>query len=194
MREVPRYAHMVDGFFNEIDSYQAISDHELHFYLNEFSKFQQNTQSGQTLGATVRSNVAAAPAARGEVSSCQVLMQLYEYYEKFEQPINALLGQQQCSVLLPVHHRLVQIRELLNNQNSSGMGTMRFDGGQAQYNTLNPNPYQQPVNCYATSSEINSFQGNSSAFCNTINNQNFLFSSNINNNNSSNNNNNASNS
>jgi hypothetical protein len=43
------------------------------------------------------------------------------------------------------------------------MGTMRFDGGQAQYNTLNPNLYQQPVNCNATSSEINSFQVNDSA-------------------------------
>jgi hypothetical protein len=31
MREVSRYAHMVDEFFNETDSYQAISD---HFYLN----------------------------------------------------------------------------------------------------------------------------------------------------------------
>jgi hypothetical protein len=61
----------------------------------------------------VRSNVAAASAARGEMSSCEVLMQLYEYYDMFEQPIIALLGQLQCSVLLPVHHRFFQIGELL---------------------------------------------------------------------------------
>jgi len=178
MREIPKYAQMVDEFFNEMDSYQAISDHELHFYLNEFCKFQSQSQNVQTIGGTIRSNLPSPVSSTSEVNTIQVLMQLYEYYEKFEQPINALLGQQQCSVLLPVHHKLVQIKDLLTNQVNS-VATMRFDGGQTnQYNTLNPNPYQQPINCYATSSEINSFQIHnpaSNSLGTSINNQNFIF-------------------
>ena len=158
MRDAPKYSEMIENFFGEMSSYQTISDHELHFYLNEFTKFQQHTQPSQQLGGTI---INTQPiSSRTDTNPIQTLLQLYEVYEKFEQPINALLGQQQCSVLLPVHHRLVQIKELLSNQVQSTMGMVtmnRSNNGQQQYNQQTLNPYQQPVNCYATSSELTNF-------------------------------------
>lgn len=182
IRDIPRYKQMTDRFFNEIGSYQTISDHELHFYLNEFSKCQQQVQQNQPLGQTISNNTTRRST---EISSLQVFTQLYEYYERLEQPVNALLGQQQCSVLLPVHHRLVQIKELLVS-NGQAM-PMTLNRMQYSQNTLNP--YQQPVNCYATasatvaSSDFNHFsQSNSNQNTSfTINNQNFLFNNNNNN-------------
>lgn len=178
MRDKSKYSQMIDNFFNEMSSYQSISDHELHFYLNEFGKFQQHTQSTQGLGATIGGNNAPSTLAptRAEVTPIQILLQLYQYYEKFEQPINALLGQQQCSVLLPLHHRLVQIKELLNNQISATtlnrinlVNPQQFNGNTLPYSANTLNPYQQPVNCYATSNDITNFQhgqSNTSTFMN----------------------------
>lgn len=162
MRDAPKYTEMIDNFFDEMSSYQSISDHELHFYLNEFTKFQQHTQPSQQLGATMINGAQPISNAQ-DINPIQTLLQLYEVYEKFEQPINALLGQQQCSVLLPVHHRLVQIKELLTNQVQSTMGmvTMNRSNNQQQpYSQQTLNPYQQPVNFYATSSELTNFMFN----------------------------------
>jgi hypothetical protein len=47
-------------------------------------------------------------------------MSLYEYYEKFEAQINTTLGQQQCSILLPLHHKLVQIKDLMMSNQLGG--------------------------------------------------------------------------
>ena len=165
MREVPRYRQMIERFFGELQSYQPISDHELHFYLNEFAKFQQHSQQTQQLGATIVPQQHAA--AHTEVNAVQVLLQLYEYYEKYEQPINASLGQQQCSILLPVHHRLVQIKELLmntaSNSNCAAQGATLNRGTPYSNQHLNINQIhqsyqqtlnQQSVNCYATTSDL----------------------------------------
>lgn len=179
MRDVPRYRQMTDRFFNEISSYQAISDHELHFYLNEFSKCQQQSQNSQPFGATISN----CTPSRSEVNMLQVFTQLYEYYERLEHPVNALLGQQQCSVLLPVHHRLVQIKELLSSGQNVSM-TLNRNPMTLQYSQNTLNPYQQPVNCYATASatigradfdHFNQSNSNQNASFN-INNQNFVFS------------------
>jgi hypothetical protein len=177
IRDMPRYKQMTDRFFNEISSYQAISDHELHFYLNEFSKCQQQVQHSEPLGQTVTNSTPSRCSA--DVSSLQVLTQLYEYYERLEQPVNALLGQQQCSVLLPVHHRLVQIKELLASSGAAHTMPMTLNRIQFSQNTLNP--YQQPVNCYATAPATVTGNDLSNSNQNTsfiINNQNFLFSNN----------------
>ena len=91
--DIRRYKSLIDHFYNEIESYPHISDHELHYYLNEFSKCQTN-----------------------DSNSIDILLNLYEYYEKYEKGINEMLGQQQCSVLLPLHHKLVQIKDLMISQ------------------------------------------------------------------------------
>ena len=36
--DINKYKSQINNFYNEIESYPHISDHELHFYLNEFSK------------------------------------------------------------------------------------------------------------------------------------------------------------
>jgi hypothetical protein len=35
-----------------------------------------------------------------------------------------MLGQQQCSILLPLHHKLVQIKDLMMNQHETEMQTV----------------------------------------------------------------------
>lgn len=170
IREVPRYKQMIDHFYTEIKSYQATSDHELHFYLNEFSKCKQQEQHTQLLGATINNQM--GQSNHSDVNSVQVLLQLYEYYERYEQQINTALGQQQCSILLPVHHRLVQIKELMMsnphssvcnpatlNRTTPYLNQSTFNQQQQQYTNqyqqINPNAqYQQPINCYATTSDI----------------------------------------
>jgi len=176
---------MIEKFYTEIQSYQPISDHELHFYLNEFSKCQNQQQIAQPIGATINQNNQAqvnggACHLNSDLSSIQILLQLYEYYEKYEQQINASLGKQQCSILLPVHHRLVQIKEhmmsqasqlIFNNTTSSATLNrttaaapyLQFQPVNTNYNQQTLNPYQQPMNFYATTTElqINQQQQNS---------------------------------
>ena len=69
-------------------------------YLNEFSKCQTN-----------------------DSNSIDILLNLYEYYEKYEKGINEMLGQQQCSILLPLHHKLVQIKDLMTQQQNDSNRT-----------------------------------------------------------------------
>ena len=163
-RELPRYQEMLNAFFAEMQTYQPISDHELHYYLNEFAKCHQQQQQHQQIGATLNHAVSAAAPPCGDVNGMQVLLQLYEYYEKYERQVNTLLGQQQCSILLPVHHRLVQIKDLMmsqscsNNNATTSHPTMNravnlsqlqhqnvgsFNSSQPIYSPYNQ--YQQPV-------------------------------------------------
>jgi hypothetical protein len=138
LNDIPKYKQTVDTFFSELkaNSQPAISDHELYFYLNEFSKLNHDF-NGQTLDATINNQlglningqcqqtrtISGLSGAEIEMSAVQNLTKLYEVYEKFETGINSDLGQQQCSILLPVHHRLVQIKELMssNGNNQSNM-------------------------------------------------------------------------
>jgi hypothetical protein len=182
MQEVPRYKQMMDNFFTEMNTYQPISDHELHFYLNEFAKCQHQQFAMQHMGNLV--NQSTQSTASNDINALKVLLQLYEYYEKYEKQINALMGQQQCSILLPVHHRLVQIKDLMMNGNNGSMGTNgnvlqhqqsfmvnnpaaliaaatlnRQYLHQQQYNPYqqlnnSSGQYQQPVNCYATAGDL----------------------------------------
>jgi len=160
---------MIEKFYTEMQSYQPISDHELHFYLNEFAKCQQLQQPSQPIGATINQSQSQANSAghlNSDLGSIQILLQLYEYYEKYEQQINASLGKQQCSILLPVHHRLVQIKEHMMSQasqmifnNTTSSATLNRTAPYLQfqpvsYNQQTLNPYQQPMNFYATSSEL----------------------------------------
>lgn len=165
IREVPRYKEMIDKFYNEIKSYQTTSDHELHFYLNEFSKCKlQDQNATQILGATINNQM--GQCNHHDVNQVQVLLQMYEYYEKYEQQINTALGQQQCSILLPVHHRLVQIKDLMMSNNAATTnssvcnpttlnrtGTPYFNNQYQQIGSAG-NQYQQPINCYAATSDI----------------------------------------
>jgi hypothetical protein len=182
IREVPRYREMIETFYKEMQTYTPITDHELHYYLNEFSKCQQQQQATQQLGSTLNNSggASATGAVLNEINSIQVLLQLYEYYEKYEKQINALLGQQQCSILLPVHHRLVQIKDLMMSQTCSQsfanqqqtmnrinhlhhtLPTHQQQQQQQQQqhlcnsNQFNPyNQYQQPINCYAATVDLN---------------------------------------
>jgi hypothetical protein len=156
-------------------SFQPISDHELHFYLNEFSKCQQQQQvTTQQLGFTVNNNSNNNNNNQNglnDVNSIQVLLQLYEYYEKYEKQINVSLGQQQCSILLPVHHRLVQIKDLMMsqscNQTFANQHTINRthlhhtlqqhqQQQQQQGQMFNPyNQYQQPIlnKCFPASND-----------------------------------------
>ena len=183
LHEVPRYKEMIDNFYKEMSSYQPISDHELHFYLNEFSKCLHQQFNQQQIGSLINTpTTSSSTTAINDINSLKVLLQLYEYYEKYEQQINASLGQQQCSILLPVHHRLVQIKDLmmmnnnhhLNHQQSSFMlannpaaivaaATLNrqfiHQQQQFQYNPYqqlnnSTSQYQQPVNCYATTNDL----------------------------------------
>jgi hypothetical protein len=176
IKEVPRYKQMIDKFYNEMQSYQPISDHELHFYLNEFAKCQQQQHMSQPIGATINHQTTPNTHVNSELSSIQTLLQLYEYYEKYEQQINASLGKQQCSILLPVHHRLVQIKDLMmtqagqiifnnNNNNTTssttiGRGTPFQIQQQINYNQHTLNPYQQPMNYYAATNDLQINQNN----------------------------------
>jgi plexin A len=175
IREVPRYKEMIESFFKEMKSFQPISDHELHFYLNEFSKCQQQQQvTTQQLGFTVNNNSNNNNNNQNglnDVNSIQVLLQLYEYYEKYEKQINVSLGQQQCSILLPVHHRLVQIKDLMMsqscNQTFANQHTINRthlhhtlqqhqQQQQQQGQMFNPyNQYQQPIlnKCFPASND-----------------------------------------
>lgn len=125
LNDIPKYKNMIDSFYAELkaNSQQPISDHELYFYLNEFSKMN-NSQDIMQQGLDVCLNM--QPGLNGNTNcqqtrtldECstpiQALTRLYEVYEKHESGINMDLGQQQCSILLPVHHRLVQIKELMS--------------------------------------------------------------------------------
>lgn len=94
IREVPRYKLMIEQFTSELRHAPPVSDHELHFYMNEFGKLHPGL---------------------GDHAQLQVLLKCYALYERCETQCNQALGQQQCSILLPVHHRLVQIKELMAN-------------------------------------------------------------------------------
>ncbi len=179
IREVPRYKEMIENFYKEMQTYTPITDHELHYYLNEFSKCQQQQQATQHLGATLNNSgsTSVTGAALNEINSIQVLLQLYEYYEKYEKQINTLLGQQQCSILLPVHHRLVQIKDLMMSQTCNqsfanhqqtinrinlqhtlqphqNQNQQQHACASNQYNPYN-HQYQQPINCYAAAADLN---------------------------------------
>ena len=146
LNDIPKYRQMVSAFFAELkaNSHSAVSDHELYFYLNEFSKINNQDFGAQALDATInnqlglninaqcqqtRTIAGLGSSVEIELSPVQNLIRVYEVYEKFEAQINADLGQQQCSVLLPVHHRLVQIKELMSNGGNGG-------GGGAVQNTM----------------------------------------------------------
>jgi hypothetical protein len=129
LNDIPKYKRLIDTFFAElrVSSQPAVSDHELYFYLNEFSKLNADF-GGQMLDATVNNQLGlniggACQRTRlngdAELTPVQSLTKLYEVYERHEAGINAELGQQQCSILLPVHHRLVQIKELMSSGGSS---------------------------------------------------------------------------
>ena len=171
IREVPKYKQMMDEFFDDLKSLPQTSEHEMHFYLSEFSKCKNFEMQSQTLAATVNNNNAPSTTQTNrqhvhtELNSVQVLLQLYEYYEKYQHQINTALGQQQCSVLLPVHHRLVQIRELMSmsTMNVTSQTLNRNNIFTTNNNNNNNNPYQQisnafnyhqPVNCYAATSDL----------------------------------------
>jgi len=185
IKEVPRYKQMIEKFYTEMQSYQPISDHELHFYLNEFSKCQQQQQITQPIGATINQNQSQVNGGchlNSDLSSIQILLQLYEYYEKYEQQINSSLGKQQCSILLPVHHRLVQIKEHMMSQasqmifnNTTSSATLNRTAPYLQfqpvnYNQQTLNPYQQPMNFYATTNELQINQQSQQQFQNINNN------------------------
>lgn len=137
IREVPRYKLMIDQFYSDLKLSQQVTDHELHFYLNEFTKMHPST-------------------AQTEINHVQVLAKCYSLYEKCESQCNQALGQQQCSILLPVHHRLVQIKDLMSNTASSTVKTPSYiNNGTATINPNYLNQYQQGVvNAYATASDI----------------------------------------
>ena len=127
VNEVPRYREIIGQFFDALDSSRpveqdgvqqpSISDHELHFYMNEFAKLKQHAPAVLTTQMTT--GLVEEASQPGEPGQIDTLLHLYEYYEKYEQAINANLGQQQCSILLPVHHRLVQIKDLMMTSSSS---------------------------------------------------------------------------
>ncbi|CAF0917087.1 unnamed protein product [Rotaria sordida] len=48
-------------------------------------------------------------------TSMECLFKLYQFYELHSEPINQHIGENHVSVLLPVHHLLVQIRQLINS-------------------------------------------------------------------------------
>ena len=199
----------------------CISDHELHFYLNEFAKRQQHqfaTQRVASLHQAGTDQHATASNNNNNISALKVLTQLYEYYDRHEQPINSQLGQQQCSVLLPVHHRLVQIKDLMMGGNgtatagaagevvqanqhqqqpliqhhhsfnvsnmSAGLATsnatmthssflqtlsrpylqsQHLQHQQQHLSNSSCSPYQQPINCYATTADMLLMSNNHSA-------------------------------
>jgi len=49
----------------------------------------------------------------------ECLFKLYQFYELFSEPINQHIGENHVSVLLPVHHLLVQIRQLLQSDTTT---------------------------------------------------------------------------
>ncbi|CAF0765273.1 unnamed protein product [Brachionus calyciflorus] len=156
IREVPKYKEMIDSFFNDLKSYPTTSEHELHFYLNEFSKCKTFEQQNQILGATL-GNSQVSQTNQTELNQVQVLLQLYDYYEKYQHQINTALGQQQCSVLLPVHHRLVQIKDLMSmsTMTTNNPTTLNRSAGFFSNNPYQQiNNYQQPINCYAATSDL----------------------------------------
>jgi hypothetical protein len=153
LNDIPKYKQMIDTFFGELkaNSQPAISDHELYFYLNEFSKLNQDF-NGQTLDATINNQLGlningqcqqsrtmnGVSGAEIEMSAVQNLTKLYEVYEKYETGINTDLGQQQCSILLPVHHRLVQIKELMSNGgNASNLNMIQQNASFTNCATMN---------------------------------------------------------
>ncbi|CAF3473695.1 unnamed protein product [Rotaria socialis] len=48
-------------------------------------------------------------------TAIECLFKLYQFYELHSEPINQHIGENHVSVLLPVHHLLVQIRQLINS-------------------------------------------------------------------------------
>ncbi|CAF1246640.1 unnamed protein product [Rotaria magnacalcarata] len=50
-------------------------------------------------------------------SAIESLLKLYQFYELYSEPINQHIGENHVSILLPVHHLLVQIRQLLPSDN-----------------------------------------------------------------------------
>ncbi len=197
INDTPKYKQLIENFLNEFKvNYQPISDHELYFYLNEFSKMNihQDLINGQQLDATMNNqlglniNIECQSSrtittgntnnSSDELSSIQILLKLYEFYGKQEQQINLDLGQQQCSILLPVHHRLVQIKELMNlntanisqqqsiilNANSAAtLNRAYLQNGNASASQLiaqqqqqQTNIYQQPMNVQFNQQTMNS--------------------------------------
>lgn len=137
LNDIPKYKHLIDSFYTELKAnsqHQPISDHELYFYLNEFSKMnnsQDIMQQGLDVclnmqtGLNVNTNCQQTRTLDECGTPIQALTRLYEAYEKHENGINIDLGQQQCSILLPVHHRLVQIKELMNGGSNTN-GTVQI--------------------------------------------------------------------
>lgn len=161
IREVPRYKLMMEQFLGDLKQCQSVSDHELHFYLNEFGKMHGSQGNNADVG--------------GQVNA---LLKCYALYEKCEAQCNQALGQQQCSILLPVHHRLVQIKELMTSPAktsttaNTGTGTLAPTTAASPFMnvnaTLNPNYLSQLMaaaaaanngaaagaNTYATASDV----------------------------------------
>lgn len=144
IREVPRYKLMMEQFLSDLKQTQSVSDHELHFYLNEFGKMHSSGM--QDLGQV------------------NALLKCYALYEKCESQCNQALGQQQCSILLPVHHRLVQIKDLMTGGTAKTTTTTATMANNSS-GTLNPNYLSQLVaaaaaaasaagNTYATASDV----------------------------------------
>ena len=193
LRDIPRYKQMTDAFYIDLQqSTQPIADHQLHFYLNEFSK--SRCQQNQQIGATLNQQLPFGYTT--ELSSMQVLLQLYEFYERGESQINSHLNQQQHSaILLPVHHRQVQIKDLMmRGTNSNVNATLNRTNQYLQHFNLNTNlsnhvqqqstalssassanPYEQPLNCYAATNVMNHNSFSNQQFSNfyPINSNNF---------------------
>jgi hypothetical protein len=113
IRDQSRYKQHIDTFYDEMNSYQSISDHELHFYLTQFSK-QHGRADSTNCSNFDTLNKQTLPLKGATPESIHNLVLIYQYYEKYETEINERLGQNDCAVLLPVHHRLIQIKELMS--------------------------------------------------------------------------------
>ncbi|CAF4501090.1 unnamed protein product, partial [Rotaria sp. Silwood2] len=83
------------------------------FNRNNFHVSSSNHYNSQFSSIDIRSMILDDDIA------IESLFKLYQFYELYSEPINQHIGENHVSVLLPVHHLLVQIRQLLQSDNTT---------------------------------------------------------------------------
>ncbi|CAF1166098.1 unnamed protein product [Adineta steineri] len=92
-------------FMDEKKHFSSFDKNNFHFHsTNSYSQLSLND---------IRSVILADDTA------IECLFKLYQFYELYSEPINQHIGENHVSVLLPIHHLLVQIRQLIESDNQT---------------------------------------------------------------------------